>query len=175
MKKLEKTFLVENLTQELKSAKSIVLINYTGMSVKIQQAFKKQLKEVGADMLVVKNTLLKIAGENAGIDKQTLADDILSGQTALIIASEDAIAPINVLGKFIKENEVPDFKVGIVEGTFQDKETLIALSNLPGRDALMGQVLGSLMSGVYQLVGTLNSNLQNLYYILDNKSKGGEN
>lgn len=172
MKKAEKAFFVDNLTEELKNAKGLVLINYTGMSVKMQQALKEQLGGVGASMLVVKNTLLKRAGEKAGIDVKTLEDSILSGQTALIIASEDALSSIQILGKFAKENETPKMKVGIVDGTFQDSVALATLSTLPGKDVLLGQVLGALLSTQYGLVATLQGNIQKLVYVLDQKAKG---
>jgi large subunit ribosomal protein L10 len=171
MKKQEKIFFVENLTEELRSAKSVVLINYAGLSVKAQQELKKRLKEVGAKMLVVKNTLLKRAGEAAKVDNQILTDSVLTGQTALVISEDDPIAPLGVLGKFAKEFEVPQFKVGLVEGSFQDTEALKKLSALPGKDALLGQLLGALMSPSYGLVGTLNANMQKLLFIL--KSKAG--
>ena len=170
MKKQEKIFFVENLTEELKSAKSVVLVNYAGLNVKAQRELKARLKEVDAKMLVVKNTLLKRAGEAAKVDDQILSDSVLEGQTALIIAENDPIAPLSVLGKFAKEFEVPQLKVGIIDGSFQENEALVKLSNLPGRDALLGQVLATLMSPSYGLVGTLNSNMQKLLYILKTKA-----
>ena len=171
MKKAEKTLFVDNLTAELASAKSLVLINYTGLSVKFQQELKKRLKEVGAKMIVVKNTLLKRASERAEIDKEVLTDEVLSGQTALVISSDDPISFIQVLGKFSKEFSVPQMKVGIVDGLFQDNETLMKLSTLPERSVLLGQLLNSLTSSSYGLVGTLNGNLQKLVYVLDQKTK----
>jgi large subunit ribosomal protein L10 len=177
MNKLEKVTFVENLQKELKGAKSVVLVNYAGLSVKAQQELKKRLTEVGGKMIVVKNTLLKLAGEAAGVDKNILTEEILVGQTALVIATDDPVAPIQVLGKFAKEFlsvdglPVPKFKVGVVEGSFQDQATLSKLSTLPGRDALLGQFLGTLMGAEYSLVGTLNANLQKLVYVLDVASK----
>jgi len=177
MKKLEKIEFVKNLQEELKDAKSVVLVNYAGLGVKAQQELKKRLAEVGGKMIVVKNTLLKRAGEATGMDKGLLTDSILVGQTALVIAAEDPVAPIQVLGKFAKEFvsvaglPIPKFKVGVVEGSFQDEASLAKLSTLPGRDALLSQVLGSLMGLEYGLVGTLSGNLQKLVYILDQKAK----
>lgn len=173
MKKAEKTFFVENLAQELKEAKAIVLVNYAGLSVQSQQELKKRLKEVEAKLVVVKNTLLKLAGEKAEIDAQTLEESILSGQTALVIANGDPLSPLQVLGKFAKEFEVPKFKVGIIEGSFQDEAGLTKLSTLPGRDVLLGQVLGALMASQYGLVGTLNANMQKLVFVLNTKAKQG--
>ena len=53
-------------------------------------------------MTVVKNTLIKLAGKEAGLKEEVLTDEVLSGQTALIMTEGDAIAPIQVLGKFVK-------------------------------------------------------------------------
>ena len=171
MKKAEKPIFVENLTVELTSAKSVVLINFAGLSVKSQQELKRRLKEVDAKMVVVKNTLLKRAGSAAKISADTITDEVLSGQTALVIGNSDPIAPIQVLGKFAAEFEVPSFKVGLIEGAFQDTDSLVKISKLPGKDALLGQLLGTLLSSSYGLVGTLNSNMQSLLYVL--KSKAG--
>lgn len=172
MKKQEKAFFVENLTEELKSAKSFVLINFAGLSVKAQQELKARLKEVGAKMIVVKNTLLKRAAEAAKIEPEVLTDTVLSGQTALIVAEDDSIAPLQILGKFAKEFEVPSFKVGVVNGMFQDSEALAKLASLPGRDALLGQLLGVLMAGPHSLVSTLSANSQKLVFILKEKATG---
>ena len=171
MRKQEKILFVENLTAELKAAKSVVLINYAGLSVKAQQELKKRLAGVGAKMIVVKNTLLKRAGETAKVDKGILEDAVLTGQTALIVSEEDAIAPIQVLGKFAKEFEVPQLKVGVIDGIFQDTEALVKIASLPGRDVILGQLLGALLSPAYGLVGTLEGNMQKLIYIL--KAKAG--
>jgi len=171
MKKAEKIFLVENLAEELKEATSVVLVNYSGMDVKTQQKLKKELSQADAKMIVVKNTLLKLAGEKAGIDKNILDQKVLSGQNALIITSKDPVSPISILGKFSKENQTPKLRFGIIEGSFQNTAYLETLSNLPSKDALLGQVLTSLMSNLYSLTGVLNSNLQKLVSILDTKAK----
>ena len=173
MKKAEKVLFTENLTAELSSKKNFVLINYTGLSVKFQQELKKRLKEAGAKMLVVKNTLLKRAAETAKIDKNVLTDEVLSGQTALVISEDDPISFIQILGKFTKEFSVPQMKVGIIDKLFQDYEALAKLSTLPERDVLLSQLLGSLMSPSYGLVGTLNGNLQKFLYILKEVSIHG--
>lgn len=174
MKKAQKVELVKNLAEELKSAKSLVLVNYSGLDVKGQQELKKRLAAADSRMIVVKNTLLKRAGEDAKLDKEILTDTVLSGQTALIIASGDPVAPIQVLGKFAKENEFPKFKVGILDEKFLDSLSLSQISMLPGRDVLLGQLLGSLMTGMYGLVATLQNPMSQLIYTIDPKSKGGE-
>jgi large subunit ribosomal protein L10 len=124
-------------------------------------------------MVVVKNTLIKIAGKEAGLSNEVLTDEVLSGQTALILTTGDSIAPIQVVGKFVKENQIPEFKMGVVDGLLQDKAGLLKISTLPTKDTLYSQVVGSLMSPMYGLVGTLNGNMQKLVYMLKEVSTRG--
>lgn len=173
MNKQNKIDLVVDLSSKLKKASSLVLVNYTGLSVSMQQELKKRLKSCDSDMTVIKNTLIKRAGEEAGISKEVLTDEVLSGQTALILSENDPISSIQVIGKFAKEFNVPQFKVGIVEGSFQDNSSLIKLSTLPNKDVLLSRVLGTLMSPSYGIVGVLNANLQKLLYVLKEVSTRG--
>ena len=171
MKKTEKSFFVENLSEELKSATSLVLVNYTYLTVKQEQALKKRLKEVGAKMFVAKNTLFKISAKNAKLSDDLLTDTVLSGPTAFVISEADPIAPLQVLAKFTKEFEIPQLKVGVVEGKFQDKESLLKLSLLPSKEILYAQVIGGISAPMYGLLGTLRGNTQKLIYILKTKSE----
>lgn len=171
MKRNEKTFFVENLTEELRGAKCVVLVDYTGLSVKMQQDLKKKLASIGAKLLIVKNTLFKLAGMSAKVPGDTLSDTVLSGPTAMVISSSDSIAPLQILAKFAKENEILNFKVGIVDGTFQDRAALTKLSQLPSKEVLYGQLVGAFAGPMYGLVGTLQGNLQKLLSILQQASK----
>jgi large subunit ribosomal protein L10 len=171
MKKQEKSFFVQNLAEELKLANAVILVDYTGLTVKAQQELKKKLKKVNTRMIVVKNTLFKLAGQSINSNKEILSDTVLEGPTALVISEDDAIAPLQVLAKFAKEYEVPQLKVGLIEGAFQNKEELTKLSTLPGKDVLIGQVLGSVAAPMHGLVSTLQGNMQKLVFILDEYSK----
>ena len=175
MRKQEKTFFVQNLTEELKSASSVILVDYTGIGVKMQQDLRKRLKEVNARMFVVKNTLFKIAGKTAKIDEGVLNDTALSGPIALVISEDDPIAPLQVLGKFAKEFDMPQLKVGLVDGTYQDKDNLLTLSKLPSKDILFAHAVGTIAQPMYGIVGVLSANMQKLVHVLKEASqKGGE-
>lgn len=171
--KPEKKDYVKSLSNEMSEAKSVVFVDYTGMGVEVQQDLRAKIKEAGGTMKVVKNTLLQLAGKKAQLPEEVLTDEVLSGQTALVIANEDSVAPIQSLGKFIKEFELPKFKAGIVEGAYQDAAGLDRVSKLPTKDELSAQALGAISAPLYGLVGTLNGNLQKLVYILDQASRGG--
>lgn len=171
MKKSEKPLFVQNLTEHLKTATSFVLVDYTGLTVKMQQELKKRLREIGADMSIVKNTLFKRAGVEAKVSEETLSDTVLSGPTALVITENDPIAPLQILHKFAKEFELPHFKVGIIDGSFRDKLALEKLATLPSKEILYAQTVGALASPMYGLVSTLQGNIQKLLYILKEKSR----
>ena len=169
--KTTKNLLVDEIAEKIKSASSVVLVDFAGLSVKAQQELKSRLTEVGATMQVVKNTLFKLAGEKAKTSKEILSDTVLSGPTAIVVTEKDPIAPLQVLSKFASEFEVPNLKVGIVEGNFQDKEELLKLSKLPGKDALFATVTGAVASPLFGLTGTLQGNLQKLVFVLKEASE----
>ncbi len=170
MKKLAKREFADKLTDKFQKAKSIVFVDFTKMNVVTQQTLKSDLKKSDGKLLVAKNTLIKIAGKNAKLPEDLLTDQILSGQTAVLIAGSDPVAPIQVLGKFLKTSEIPQPKAGIVEGQFQTKEAILAISKLPSKNELFAQVVGSIQSPLYGLVGVLNGNLQKLVWILQAKA-----
>ena len=173
MKRAEKSIFVKNLTEELKGASSVVLVDYSGLNVKAQQDLKKKLRDVNAKMIVVKNTLFKLAGESAKMPKETLTDTVLTGPIALIVTEDDPIAPLSVLGKFAQEHELPQLKVGIVEGNFQDTETLVLLSKLPSKETLVTQAVGVIGAPVYGLLTVLNGNMQKLLSVLNQARAAG--
>ena len=173
MKKADKPEFVRDLAKTLSSAKTLVLVDYRGLGVKPQQELKRRLKAVEATMMVTKNTLFKLAAAEAKLPAEVGSDKVLTGQTAYIMTTGDPIAPIAVLAKFAKEFEVPNFKVAVVEGVFQDINALITLSKLPPKEVLFGQVVGSIAAPLYGIVSVTSGNIQKLLYVL--KSKGGDN
>lgn len=164
---------VAELTDMLSGASSAVVVNYTGMSVASQQELKNRLREVGATMKVAKNTLIKIASKDAKLAEDFATDEVLVGQTALVLGSDDPIAPLQILAKFADEFQVPSMKVGIVDGAFQDGSALAILAKLPSKEVLAGQVVGALMAPSYGLVGVLSANMQKLLFVLSEKVKQG--
>jgi len=170
MKKLEKKSLVERLVKNFKEAKSIALVDFTGMNIVSQQDLKKRLKEAKAKMLVAKNTLIKLASIEAKLPKEIADSSILSGQTAVIIANEDPVSPIQVAGKFASENESFKFKAGVLDNLFQDKESMVAISKLPSKNILFGQAIGNIASPMYTLISNLQSTIQELLGTLSAKT-----
>lgn len=168
--KAVKSSAIDILTSSMQEAKSVIFVDYTGMDMKTQQGLMKRLKEVDAKMVVAKNTLIKIAATNAKLPEEVMSDEVLSGQTALVMGSVDPVSPLTLLGKVIAESEKPKWKAGVVEGTFQNADALARISKLPGKDQLVAQVIGGVSAPLYGLVGTLNANIQKLVWILHSKA-----
>lgn len=177
MKKAEKPFVVEDLAARLKDAKSVAVVDYQGLATKQLNQLRTKIKAAGGIFMVAKNTLLKRAFENARDTRATSdsRDTLLSGPTAVVFANEDEIAPLQIIGKQAQEAGLPKFKFGIFGGDFLDAENLLTLSKLPGRQVLLSQLVGTIVTPAYSLVGTLNGNLQKFIYILNAQAqKGGE-
>ena len=162
---------VANIVNQFSGAKSVVFVDYAGMGVKMQQDFKAKLREIGGNLFVAKNTLVKIAGKEANLPEELLTDETLSGQTAMVISGEDSVASIQILGKFAKDNEIPKIKAGVIDGVYQDANGIVKISKLPTKEVLQAQVVGAIGAPLYGLVGTLQGNMQKLVYILKEASK----
>ena len=170
MNKTDKTLFIDNLSSDLKGVHSAILVNYSGLSVANQQQLKKRLKEVGARFIIVKNTLFRIAAEKSKLPKELSDNSVVTGQNGLVLADDDPIKPLSIIAAFAKEFELPQIRVGIVEGSFQDQSQLTNLASLGGKDAIIGQLVGLMSAPAYNIVGTLQAKLQELTYILDSIS-----
>lgn len=172
--KLKKEEIVKKLAEKLKSARSIVLTDYSGLDVASFSDVKNQLEKDDAEFTVVKNTLLNLAANKAGVEIPTKA---LKGSTAVVLAYGDEITPIKDLAKFEKQYEKPTPKIGFLGKDLLSVEKIRQLAILPSKDELKAKVVGALNSPIYGLVSVLNGNLKNLVYVLGQiqKSKGGAN
>lgn len=147
---------VEQLTKELQSACAGVLFDYKGISVDEDTKLRRELREAGVIYSVEKNSMLRFALKNAGLDG---FDEVLSGTTALAISTDDQTAPARVLGKFMRSKEEGRFsmKAGFVDGQFMDANRVVALSKIPPRDQLLAQLVGSLMGPMTSLAAIIKA------------------
>lgn len=171
MKKSDKPLVVSDLVKSIKEAKSVTVINYQGLPNKAAGELRDAIRNVGGTYVVAKNTLVKRALKDAGYEPDESATEGLNGPTAVVFANTDEIAPLQLIGKSIKETEFPKLKFGIFNNEFFNAVNLLALSKLPSKNILYGQLLSTLSGPAYGLVGTLNANLQMLVYVLDQRSK----
>lgn len=170
MKKEQKIKIVEQLKDKISQAKSLVLADYRGLTHQQLEEIKKALKEVGADFVVSKNTLLKLSLPSSII--QNLSSS-LTGPTATLFSYQDEIAPLSTLAKFIKNFGLPQIKIGILGEKVLSSEEILRLGSLPSREVLLATLVARLKSPLYGLHYSLSWNLQKLNLILKGVRKNG--
>lgn len=139
---------VEEIKAKIQSAKSIVLVDYMGLTVAQDTAFRKELRENGVDYAVLKNRLVKIAFNELGY---TQFDEALNGPTAVAFSSTDAVAPAKFIYKNIKALNKMKTKCGMVEGEFMDEAGLKKIADIPSKEVLIAKMLGSMQSPLTKL------------------------
>ena len=146
---------VEQLTEVLKNAVSVVLVDYKGITVEEDTKLRRELREANVQYSVEKNTMLRFALKNAGIEG---LDNVLEGTTAIAVSNDDQTAPARILGKFASETEGKfNLKAGMVEGQIYDEKGVIALSKIPSKDVLLAQLVGSLQGPIQGLAAILKA------------------
>lgn len=137
--------IVAEISEVIKGAQSVVLVDYRGLTVEEDTALRKQLREAGVNYKVYKNTLMNFAFK--GTDFEALAP-YLNGPSAIAVSTEDATAPARVLAEFAKKAKNLEIKAGVVEGTLYDAKGMQAVAEIPSRDVLISKLLGSLQSPI---------------------------
>ncbi len=140
MARPDKAAAVAELTEDFKTATATVLTEYRGLSVTSMKALRRSL---GSDTKysVVKNTLTKIAAKNAGVD---IADDLLTGPSAVAFIKGDPIDAAKSLKNFQKENPFLVIKGGIFEGKSVTTAEIMKLADLESREVLLAKLAGAM-------------------------------
>ena len=145
-----KKVVVAELVEKFQSSKTVVVVNYRGLTVAQATKLRKQLREAGVDYRVVKNTLLTIAAKEAGAE--ALAP-LFKDVTAIAFGGEDLIAPAQIIAKFSKDNKVLEIKGGLLE--YLDQGGVIALGELPPKEVLLAQVASCFQAPIQRLAYVL--------------------
>ena len=145
--------IVEAISEELKGAQSVVLVDYRGLTVAQDTELRKKLREAGVTYRVYKNTMMKRAFE--GTEFEGL-EGCLEGPSAIAISKEDATAPARVLAEFAKKADKLELKGGVVEGTYYDAAGIGVIASIPSREVLLGRLLGSMQSPITNFARVLN-------------------
>ncbi len=158
----QKNQVVSDVAELLTSSKMTVVAAYKGTTVKAIQQLRREARENGTQLRVVKNRLvIKAVQQNDNLkDADTSA---LNGQLLYAFNSEDEVAPAQVLANFAKKNPTIEF-VGAftAQGTFIGAEEVQALATLPSKEQLIAQVIATLQSPVNDVTNALSGNLHAL-------------
>ena len=146
MAKIElKQPIVEEISTTIKDAATVVIVNYSGITVAQDTQLRKQLREAGVVYKVYKNTLMTRAFK--GTEFEALTEN-LEGTNAIAVCKDDATAPARILSNFAKECPALEIKAGVVEGVVYDAAGMKAVADIPSREVLISKLLGSFKSPI---------------------------
>ena len=151
--KENKKQLVSELAAQLKEAKSIVFVDYRGLTVAEDTIMRRNFRNENVSYRVCKNTLFKLALKEIGI---TDFDEKAFEGTTAVVFGNDEVAPARLFCKSTKDFKKMEVKFGIVGGKIMDKANVEALANIPSREILIAMLLGTLQGPISALARALN-------------------
>lgn len=165
MNRTDKASFVEDLRERLTKAPVVYLTDFTGLDVKAITHLRRSLKDSGAEYLVVKNRLAKLAFE--GTELPDISADLV-GPTGMVLGYDDVVAPAKALTEFAKQHDKkPVFKLGILENEILQPGQIDRIASLPSQEQLFAQLAGALEAPMAMLATALEAKLQEMAGLLD--------
>ena len=161
----KKQEIVANYSERLDRAQVAIWANYRGVKVTQFQALRNALRQSDAEVLVVKNTLMRVALEQHSLP---YSKEIMDGPCAVTFVYDDIPAATRLVSNFARDNEQL-FQVvgGLVGGKIVDPAQVRELITLPSREVLLGRVVGGVGAPISALVGTLSAVLRGFVNVLN--------
>ena len=154
---------VNELTEKVGKAKSIVFAEYKGIKHKQLEELRKSLKKVDAEFMVTKNRLMQRALGDAGKD----ASELLTNDTGAIFSYKDEVSGIKELNKFFKAVALGKAKGGMLGTKVLSEKDVIALSQIPSKEVLLAKLVGQLNAPISGLHRSLSWNLNKFVWALN--------
>lgn len=164
--KEQKQDTIKNLKENLEKQKATVFVDFSDVDSKTLFKLRHDLKEEDCNITVTKKTILKKALKSLGKKELAKHIDEIKGQLALVYGFVDEVAPSRICFTAAKENENVKILGGILQNEYQTQDKVLMLAQLPSKQQLLGQLVGSLKSPVSGFVHSLKGNLNNLVYAL---------
>jgi large subunit ribosomal protein L10 len=173
MNREQKAAAIAEIVAQIKESEAVYAVDFRGISVPQAADVRTRLRDADATFRVVKNTLTERAADEAGADA---LKPLLEGPTALTFVRGDAALAAKAIATFNRETQLLTFKGGLLEGDPLDAEQIIAISRLPAREVLYGQLVGVVASPITGLARGLNALLSGvaiaLNEVLGKKERG---
>jgi len=158
MKREAKETFVTEFRERVDRAPVMYLTDFTGLDVKSLSILRQSLRDSGAEYVVGKNRLVKLALQDSEVPD---LGEALTGPTGIVFGYEDVVAPAKILTDFAKEHEDrPTFKLGVLDSELLGPEQISRLAMLPPREVLLAQVAGVMQAPMTALAGALEAKLQ---------------
>jgi large subunit ribosomal protein L10 len=160
----EKQQLVQDLQGLIGLSSGFFLIGYKGLTAAEFTDLREKLAAIGSECHVIPNRLFKRAAAEAGIE--SLSEVGIAGDNAMVCGGEDAAAVAKIVKDYAKEHEEAPIRMGVLDGNVLTAEQVVALADLPPKEVLLAQLLGTLQAPASQLVRVLNAKLASVVYAL---------
>lgn len=144
---------VEEIKSKISAAKGLVVLDYMGLTVAEDTAFRKDLRNAGIHYQVLKNRLVQRAFNELGYNQ---FDEALNGPTAIAFSDNDATIPAKVVFDNIKKYNKMKAKCGMVEGEYLDDKGIKEIASIPSREILLSKMLGSMQAPISGLARVLS-------------------
>jgi len=141
----QKQKIVADLVERIKGSVAGVVVDYRGISVVDDTAMRKELREAGVEYTVIKNTLLKLATEQTGLEAM---DSALEGTTAIATSADDYVVAAKILCKYADNKKIAAIKSGFMDGQVLTVEKVISVGKLPSREVLLATVVGAFQAPI---------------------------
>ena len=174
MSRAEKQTFVDDFREKLQEAPVLYLTDFSGLDVKSMTVLRQRLRDSGAEYVVVKNRLVKLAV--ADLDLPDISEALL-GPTGVVLGYEGSVEPAKAISDFAKEHDdKPVFKLGILDNKVVSAVEIQQLAKLPPREQLLAELAAALEAPMAALAGYLESKLQEMSGLLDalREQKEGE-
>lgn len=163
--KVQKKEIISGLKGKLDEMKSAVFVNFSGIPVKEINELRNICRDENVGYVVAKKTLLKKVLGDIGLTD--IKDDNFSGEVATVIGFEDEIAPAKLISAFAKSHDKMKILGGVLEGLLIDEHKVKALAQLPSKQELIANVVGTIAAPLTGFVTVLSGNLRGLVYALN--------
>lgn len=147
----------------LENNSGMILTNYIGLSVKELEGLRRDIREVGGEFHVIKNTLADLAFKEAEI---TMPENALAGPTAIGFASEDIVNVAKAIVDLSKETEFLTIKGAIIDGVSYDGQQVRRLAELPPLPVVQAQLLGVLQAPASRIAGILAGSVRQVVNVV---------
>lgn len=167
--KQKKKQVLAELVKNFEGAKSVVFSQYQGTNVKNMRELRKRLHAQEIIFQVARKTLMKLAAKKTGLEE--IPAGMMEGPIGLAFGKKDEIAPAKIIHEFGKVAGTVKITGALFEGKFIDADITKSIAMLPGREALLARLVGSMKSPIYGFYAVLHGILRNFVYALSEVQK----
>jgi len=160
----KKETLVNEYVEKLQRSQAVIVAEYRGLTTKQLQSLRRDLRNAQSELAVAKNTLIGRALTEVGLPTP---ESLLTGPVAVTFCYDEVAAPAKVMTKFAKDSKILIVRGGLLGQTVFDEAGVQSLTELPSKDQLRAQVVGTLQAPISGLVNVLAGTLRGLMNVLN--------